>query len=484
FTIKGLEEKQIVIDEQKRHLVYLQNLIDDRDFRITDLNSSLTSIERSFTWKVLKAWDIFISFIFPKGSFLHNGYRNIINWNQNLLNEWLPGKVVKIIKKKEEEKKEIRLSDFWKKFDDKHEGSVDILFVNHDEKRTGAPRILFDIAEEEMKNRNVAMISMGKGSMGADFEESFGPVIYAEDLYPKLKEYDQIKTIIEKVNPKILYANSISTYKYAEVAKDLGIKVIFHVHELDIAFKIVFNTHKKREKFKKIADKYIAVSQPVYDLLVNKMECPHEKVELINAFVSRDKVLDWSKSIEPDFIKQEIKKEKDDIVIMGLGMFIYRKGADMFMEMADRLKRRGHNCHFVWVGSKPFKEPFMADFSKYKESFLLLGEKSNPFPYLAAADIFVCPSREDPFPLVVLEAMALGKPTVVFKDAGGISEAVKDSGIIVENMEMEDFSSALEEIIINKENRESLAIKAEENQFHYDSSIALPKISNLIDDIM
>ena len=468
------------INKMGSHTNHLQDLINQRDSQIESLNATLTSIERSFTWKLTKAWNMLITLIMPKGSFLHNKYRRVIAWNQNILNDWLPGKIVKEIKKKE---KRIDAGYFWEKFKKENTKGTDILFINHCESRTGAPRIVFDVAEDTLGKKEIAIVSLKKGSMGEDFEETFGSVIYPDDLYPSKNEEEQVRIILEQVKPKVVYANSISTFRYAEAARELGIKVIFHVHELDIAFQIFFSP-KQRKEFKNFADKFIAVSQPVYDLLVHKLECDPEKVELINAFVSREKIIDWSKQIDSSFVDEEIKKEEGEIVIMCVGMFIYRKGADMFMQMAERLKNRGHKCRFVWIGSKPFKEPFMADFNKYKEHFLLLGEKTNPFPYLAASDIFICPSREDPFPLVVLESMALGKPTIVFKDAGGIPKAVKDAGEIVDEMTVDAFSNALERVIVNKSYRHKLASKAVENQSIYDSKMILPKIEHVIENLL
>jgi hypothetical protein len=47
--------------------------------------------------------------------------------------------------------------------------------------------------------------------------------------------------------------------------------------------------------------------------------------------------------------------------------------------------------------------------------------------YYAASDVLALTSREDPFPSVVLEAISLNRPVVVFDEAGGISEIVKRS---------------------------------------------------------
>ncbi len=126
----------------------------------------------------------------------------------------------------------------------------------------------------------------------------------------------------------------------------------------------------------------------------------------------------------------------------------------------------------------------MGDFDEYSKYFTLIQEKTNPFPYFKAADIVVVPSREDPFPLVVLEAMSLGKPTVIFKEAGGIHEAVKDSGEIISDFNIQNFIDAVEKLSLDKSERERLGSKAKEYQYTYDSEFALPKIRKVISKLL
>jgi glycosyltransferase involved in cell wall biosynthesis len=63
---------------------------------------------------------------------------------------------------------------------------------------------------------------------------------------------------------------------------------------------------------------------------------------------------------------------------------------------------------------------------------LLAGQQANPFPFMRACDVIALPTLRDPFPIALLEAMALAKP-VVASAVGGIPEMIVDgeSGFVV-----------------------------------------------------
>lgn len=58
----------------------------------------------------------------------------------------------------------------------------------------------------------------------------------------------------------------------------------------------------------------------------------------------------------------------------------------------------------------------------------LVPVKTDAKPYFEMADVFFLSSREDPFPLVMLEAASLGIPMVGFRGTGGIEDFSKDLG--------------------------------------------------------
>jgi glycosyltransferase involved in cell wall biosynthesis len=60
------------------------------------------------------------------------------------------------------------------------------------------------------------------------------------------------------------------------------------------------------------------------------------------------------------------------------------------------------------------------------EKTLFTGYKYNVWDYQNLMDVCVFPSKNEPFGLVAVETLSLGKPTIVFKDGGGITEIIEN----------------------------------------------------------
>ena len=111
-------------------------------------------------------------------------------------------------------------------------------------------------------------------------------------------------------------------------------------------------------------------------------------------------------------------------VVLGCGEATWRKGADLFVEVAAHLAA-DPGIRFVWVGRRrphPFAVALDRDTAARGLDGRLrwLGEVPDPTPHLALADVLVLTSREDPRPLVPFEAGLVGTPTAAF-DVGGLA---------------------------------------------------------------
>jgi glycosyltransferase involved in cell wall biosynthesis len=110
------------------------------------------------------------------------------------------------------------------------------------------------------------------------------------------------------------------------------------------------------------------------------------------------------------------------------------KGHDVLIDAAVDVLRRYPDAQFEIVGAGPERETIVARAQTrgVAHAFAFHGHQADVASRLAAADIFVLPSRSEAFPNAVLEAMAARLP-IVASAVGGILELIDDgrTGLLV-----------------------------------------------------
>jgi len=117
-------------------------------------------------------------------------------------------------------------------------------------------------------------------------------------------------------------------------------------------------------------------------------------------------------------------------LFVGCGEAGWRKGADLFIDIARRIGDVDDKAAFAWVGARPRAFGRVLDHDTrlvgLAERLRWVGELEDVRPALAAADVLIMTSREDPQPLTPLEAAVVGTPTVGFA-VGGLND-LKEAG--------------------------------------------------------
>lgn len=122
---------------------------------------------------------------------------------------------------------------------------------------------------------------------------------------------------------------------------------------------------------------------------------------------------------------------KEDKMILYVGSFIYRKGVDILLDACWDME----NTALVLVGGTDISSFVPEARENPKAHIYLEGFKSEDEvkKYYQAADVFVLPTREDIWGLVVNEAMAAGLPVITTDHCGAGLELIEDgvNGYIV-----------------------------------------------------
>jgi len=122
------------------------------------------------------------------------------------------------------------------------------------------------------------------------------------------------------------------------------------------------------------------------------------------------------------------------LVVGTLGTVSRRKGTDVFLAAADRLRERGLPLEFRIVGpSAAGPESGWAESLVARAARRGIERRSvgDAFVELAGWDLMVLPSREDPFPLAVLEGMAASLPVIASRVDGIAEQVTEQTGVLV-----------------------------------------------------
>jgi glycosyltransferase involved in cell wall biosynthesis len=185
---------------------------------------------------------------------------------------------------------------------------------------------------------------------------------------------------------------------------------------------------------------YIAVSQAVEDNLVTNHGISRSDIHRIyEPVVSPAGSVRSSAAAAAPALRAQLGIPPDAFVVGGCGTMDWRKSPDIFLQVAHRVAHGGPPCpvHFVWVGGQGSGHELhalMYDAERLRIGQIVhfVGPRSDPLTYFSLFDSFLLTSREDPFPLVCLEAAVLASPIICFEDAGGMPEFVdEDAGFVV-----------------------------------------------------
>lgn len=143
----------------------------------------------------------------------------------------------------------------------------------------------------------------------------------------------------------------------------------------------------------------------------------------------------------------------DMLHIVSVGRLAPEKHFENIIPVAKTLRDMSTDCVWHIVGEGPERsqlETLIAE-NDLKDHVILDGNKTNPYPYMKYADLFVHPSYVESQGLTVLEAMALGVPCVVTKSLGPC-EFIEDgvNGILTEQ-NPESLTEKILEMLTNRD---------------------------------
>lgn len=265
-------------------------------------------------------------------------------------------------------------------------------------------------------------------------------------------------TLNPKDNYDILHINTwfLKSYFVAKKAKKNGKKIVYHAHSTEEDYKNGFILAKQTSKLIKkwlikcysLGD--VIVTPTIYSkkLLENYKGLEHKKIYAISngidlTFFKRDK------SYGQDF-RTKYGYTDSDKVIIGIGLYIERKGIVDFVELAKRMPE----YKFIWFGYSPLiaaTRPVKKAVRTKLDNLTFAGyvEKNMIRAALNGCDLYLFPTYEETEGIPIIEAMACGTNSII-RDIPIFDNWLEDGKNIYKAKNVDEFEDKIHRFIDGK----------------------------------
>jgi len=313
-----------------------------------------------------------------------------------------------------------------------------VLFVGHDASRTGAPIVFLHLLRWLRRNTLLefdVLLRRG-GPLERDFREVSRELLFWPERHSRFQRVCKLRiprlgARIAEALPKprerlvsqvagrgysCVYVNTcFASDVLLQLLPALQVPAVMHIHELEQTLRSAPGGVSLVRAALARVDRVVAVSALVQDNLVRRHSVELPSIVRIPEFIEEDHSL----GADGGAVRRELRIPADEFVVGGCGMMGWRKGTDLFVLVAASIARRypDRKVHFVWLGGSPDDrtlQQLLEDVEKLglEHSMHFPGSRTQPADFYSMFDVLLMTSREDPFPLVCLEAGQAGCPLV------------------------------------------------------------------------
>ena len=303
---------------------------------------------------------------------------------------------------------------------------------------------------------------------------SWSPKRLCTSLVNLCKGVLDLRKALQTISPDLIHANSVRAGITASLATlGSGQIVIWHVH--DSLPRHPVSTLIRLFAYLDRRTRVIAVSHATarrfcgYFSIKGRVRTIYNGINL-SRFPGKQR--------GPSRFRETLNVANDDFLVCAIGQICARKGLLELIEAFRQIHVTISRMHLAIVGSVVFQHE-----EKYRDKIYaaagvpelngfvhFVGEMKDVYPALEASDLLVLNSREEPFGLVLVEAMSSGTPVLATR-VGGVPEIVEDgkNGWLVESGDTRALAAKLIELSGDCAGLERAA--------HYAQTVTCPQFS-------
>ncbi|MCB1018011.1 MAG: glycosyltransferase family 4 protein [Acidimicrobiales bacterium] len=387
-----------------------------------------------------------------------------------------------------------------------------VLFVSHQATRTGAPAVLLsflrwlaehgDVDAEvllwrdgptEPDFRAVAPVHVaGRLDRGSRVEllERNLPVVGLDGVARRLARARLRPRLKDLRGYDLYWLNCAESAHCLDHLPDVDGLVVSHVHELAMAIAFALPDEDERRRWIGATDHFVAVADRVRDNLVDQEGVDPAIVSRHYEFVDADAVTAPPRTGAAE-LRRRLGVPAGAAVVGAAGTQEWRKGTDLFLQLARQLPSTADGpVHLVWVGGGPATveiERLAHDLEAagLADRVHFVGEQSDAVDWYRMFDVLVLTSREDPYPLVCLEAGLVGTPVVAFDNGGMVELLDGENGVVVPALDVEAMAAAVADLLGDPERRRRMGERlAADVRSRHDTAVAAPRLYELLRSLL
>jgi len=277
----------------------------------------------------------------------------------------------------------------------------------------------------------------------------------------------ELVRIIKQENISIVHVNEIFDIYGAVAARLTGAKCLWNVRAELSAWPIL--NYMLPFIVSYLADSIVVASESVRQNTFDRPGIDQDKIKII--YDPGFDVNEFHPNVNGGSVRANLGISDKAPIILMVAKLAKRKGHELLIGAVPHLLKKHPDAQFVFVGGEldgEHHQRYAANLRRQVELAGLIGHvvwagyQGNIPEVMAASDIIIhCSTYPDPFPGVVLQGMAVGKP-VVAPNLGGPKEQIEHNvtGILIKPNCSISIAEALDELLSDQEKRNRLGLAA------------------------
>ena len=285
-----------------------------------------------------------------------------------------------------------------------------------------------------------------------------------------------------------IVANTIANGGLLRLLEPLRLPFALYVHELETSIGIYSRPDDLAYELARVSHVFCG-SAAVRQNLITHHGLTTANTSVLNSLIHTQTLLTKLAAVDRRAVRQRLGIPADAVVVGGCGNAEWRKGVDLFLLVARQVLNVHPDRYFIWVGvsesgGESQRLHYDLDRMGIANRVHLLPPGSDYLDYVACFDLFTLTSREDPYPLVILEAGLNRNPVLCFAQSGGSPDYVgTDTGCLVPYSDLPAMAAVIGRLANNRTERDRLGTIFYERAMRHDVAVLVPQLLAKLDSV-